>query len=292
MTLLRWLNKHFEVKEYKNSEALLVCPSCFKPKLYFNVNKKVGHCHWDRCKYHINGVKLITLIQLAGDRPDTLPVWADEEPPPVVQEVSLPEDSIPVVAMKDGKYFTFHMDALAALSKRGITPEAVHRFDIHIDNNRVYIPIYQSGVLRQYVGRAHWWLPKQSEIRYKYASGISIKKFLFNYDAVKRWDRVTLVENTFNGIWLRDLKFTSNFGSDLSAEQIQLLSRSNVKSVALLWDEGAEVAAEKSVNRLTKHGIPASFGVIRRQPDDHPIEWLEQASHELHATDKQWLDFT
>jgi hypothetical protein len=291
MGVREWLQKNFDVKHIQNGEALIVCPSCYKEKLYFNIGKKVGYCHWDRCKFHISGIKLITLIQLAGDRPDTLPVWTDEEPPPVI-EVALPEEAKPVVTMKDGKYFTINMDALGALCKRGVTPEAAYRFDLHIDDSRVYIPVYQGGVLKQYVGRAWWWLPKQSSLRYKYASGISIKKFLFNYDAVKRWDQVTLVENTFNGIWLRDIKFTSNFGSDLSAEQIQLLSRSGVKSVALLWDEGAEAAAEKCVNRLTKHGIPSSFGVIREQPDNHTIEWLEQASNELHATDKQWLDFT
>jgi hypothetical protein len=133
-----------------------------------------------------------------------------------------------------------------------------------------------------------------TSLRYLYCPGVKTREYIFNWDNARHWKRLSLVENTFNAMWLRNYQYTTNFGSHMSEAQAQLIAASAVESVVLVWDENAEREAEKAVNLLqNKFGIPAAYVKISGQPDDHPKEMLlgilDQA-HEVALTEKKVLE--
>lgn len=138
----------------------------------------------------------------------------------------------------------------------------------------------EEGRVVQYVGR----LVEGDGLRYKYARK-HVQKYIFGWSESKLWNTLCLVENTFNSIWLREsLNCTTNFGSNLSPRQINMIKSSHAKSVVLLWDEGTGAACRKAVKALRKVGVPAAFVSMNGQPDDHPlsnlVSWADDA-HEL-----------
>jgi len=208
-------------------------------------------------------------------------------------KVELPEGALRIVYLEDGELMTKLPTACKALTKRGVSPEDQARFLLHFDGQRVYIPVYTKGELVNYVGRAAWWFDTHIK-RYKYPRGHNIGLHLFNWDECRLWPRLTLVENTFNSIWLKEpLNCSTNFGSHLSDAQAQLITNSKVQSVAILWDEGAEKRAEDAVNLLaTKYGVPAAYCKLTGQPDDHPLDFLTNAAditHEAAKTGRKWI---
>ncbi len=104
---------------------------------------------------------------------------------------------------------------------------------------------------------------------------------------MKSKENILLVENTFNGIWLMDeFNGTSNFGSDLSKEQIELIRVSDVKRVVILWDEGAEKLARRAAERLKRLSVNAVALLIKGQPDNYSVEelrpWVAFALQKAH----------
>lgn len=175
--------------------------------------------------------------------------------------------------------------------ERRLFLQDILKWNIHFDptTNRIIVPVYEEGKLVQYVGRLLWGVrgTGAGDKRYKYASGASIGKYLLGWGEAKRWEKLTLVENTFNAIWLRDKLYCStNFGSHLSKEQIDKIEKSKVKSVVLLWDEGAEARAEKAVRQLHKRAINAVYLVIKGQPDDYRLEDLIEICNNAHEQTK------
>jgi hypothetical protein len=173
---------------------------------------------------------------------------------------------------------------------RRLTTQDIIKWNIHYDpiSTRIIVPVYEEGKLVQYVGRLLWGVDADAtEKRYKYASGASIGKYLLGWGEAKRWEKLTLVENTFNAIWLRDKLYCStNFGSHLSIEQIDKIEKSKVKSVVLLWDEGAEARAEKAVRQLHKRAINAVYLVIKGQPDNYALEDVVEICNNAHQETK------
>lgn len=288
MDILGWLARYFRADYNKGTgEAVFPCPQCQHPMFYFNVRKKLGYCHHDRCHWKCN---LDDLIEKVGHGPeDALSGTFLPEPEPDVQvEVSFPEGAEKLVDMsvKIGKKWIIPKPwACGEIErKRGVTIDLQYQFDLHMDVERIYIPVYLEGKMVSYVGRRIWWMDYDYDaLRYKYPTGNKVTNYLFNWDEAKTWKELTLVENTFNGIWLRDLQATSNFGSNLSDKQIQLIQSGRARSVVLLWDEGAGRSAEKAVTKLRAKGINASSVQITGQPDDHTkprLEYLIQLGHE------------
>lgn len=287
MTLLDWLGLHFTVEEWlpKRKEAKFNCPKCEHPSFYFNVIKRVGFCHRDNCHWSPH---LRDLEDLAGD--EFVPsgtYWRlpEEEVEREYAEVSIPTDARPLVELKEGVYHTPYPTASNAVANRGVSVEDQYRFNIHISLSRVYIPVYDDGKLVSYVGRALWWTGDDAKLRYAYPEGAPVSNYIYNWDEAQLWDRITLVENTFNGIWLRNLQCTSNFGSNLSAVQMEKLARAKcTDSIVLLWDKGAAGRAESVVNRLsTIYGINSAWiDLPYGQPDDHSFDYIEQAIDRAH----------
>lgn len=256
------------------------CPRCGHKAFYFNYFKKVGYCHHDKCHWKPT---LDDLFERVGEKLEDA-VWDDlspnEGPAPKV-EVTLPETAKRLVELEDGKLNTKYPTIILRLKEdRTITIEQAYNFNLYTGGCRIYIPVYLEGELVNWVGRALWWPPFEGALRYKYPRGTKVTDYLFNWDTAKTWDRLTLVENTFNAIWLHKHYVTSNFGSHLSDSQCEHILRGRARSVVLLWDRGAESSAHKAVKKLRSLGVQASYGMIDGQPDDHSepeiVRWIQE----------------
>ncbi len=270
MKLVDWLSRHFRVDEFQRGEARFSCPKCGHESFYFNTNKRIGFCHHDACHWTPD---LQDLEALAGDTYDgsDSDYFIPEESEQVPVEVSIPGSARPLVIMEKGKLLLPYPTASLKVSERGVSVEDQYRFKLHIDMHRVYIPVYTEGELVSYVGRQIWWTGQEG-MKYLYPEGAPVSKHIFNWDEAQSWEHLSLVENTFNGIWLRSLQCTSNFGSNLSDTQMRLIASSSaVRTVVLLWDHGAQSRAEAAVRKLrTKYGIAAlHIQLARGQPDDY-----------------------
>lgn len=257
-----------------SNERIINCPKCGKLKFSYNTVKKVGQCFRAKCRFtagprYLEKKGLVSLDLWDLDHSLQVNVGSEKEP------IALPERAKPIVTMENGQLVTKYPIACSKIYERGVSAEDQLRFNLHLDTERVYIPVYAKGELVQYLGRECWWLPSVSKNKYKYAKGANITNYLFNWDEMGKLPYITIVENTFNAIRYRKLlNTTSCFGSHLSKVQVALIARSCVKFVIMLWDEGTEVGASEAVNALREAGTEAVAIRIKGQPDDHSEEHL------------------
>ena len=271
--MLNWLNQNFEIISRNGAEVLLVCPYCHTPKLYFNVQKKIGQCKRAKCS---KTPSLRHLIEIVGSTPPAEHYLSleDDLEPLRAEIVELPKGSEQIVEQKDGQLVSRYPKIAKRILDRGVSYANQALYQISFDQNRIYIPIFYEEKMVQYLSRAPWWRGP-SRLKYLYAKGRPIGNFLFYWDVAQFWPRLTLVENTFVSIWLQDkLQTVSTFGSNLTKSQLDLIAGSRAETVVLLWDEGAEVRAEFAVSLLRNRGVSSSYCKIKGQPDDHSLEEL------------------
>lgn len=281
--ILNWLNKKANLSDYKESknEAKLPCPKCGHSNFYFNLNKLIGYCHRASCHWAPN---LNDLIGHLGSKPsDYFDTSLDlsvkhTKTAENGRRVTFSPNMVPLIEVGEKGLETRFYEAVTAVAERGVTAEQMHKYDFRIDAHRIYIPVYEKGELVQWVGRLHWWHEPIGFIdrpKYLYAKGLPISYYFFGWDEAKHWEWLTLVENTFVSLWLRD-KFNcvSTFGSHLSATAIGKLIQSSVKHLIFLWDEETETATEKLAKRIRGHGINVTRIKILGQPDDYPYDFV------------------
>lgn len=294
--IIYWLKDCYAVNKIANDEVNFDCPICQHEAFFFNVQKKVGICHRASC-----GItpKLKDLVDLVGYGPEDVGWVPIKEQPKAekVKVVTLPETSYPLWHETQDECFPSDLKcdpwAMNVLLYRGLCTEDLHKYNIHVDHYYVYIPVYENKQLVQYVGRrinrkniaekGFKLEPEDEKYRYRYSKGQSISNYLFNWDHFKTEERITLVENTFNAIiynWSFDC--TTNFGSHLSDRQISLIQHSPIRSVVLIWDEGAESKAEKAVKKLRKAGIYSIYVEINGQPDEYNQTSIVSINKEAH----------
>jgi len=277
LTLEQWLDSNYGATGKVGDELHFPCPECGHEAFSFNLQLRIGHCFRAGCGYSPN---LKALNVRARTKIGTLVNTKVQEYKKSTPKLKIPEGAKPLVELIEGQLVTRFELAAGEVVKRGVSYENQYRFKLQFDGQRVYVPVYSDGELLNFVGRAAWW--KKLDIpRYKYATGASTRGTIFNWDEMKSKENVLLVENTFNGIWLMDeFNGTSNFGSDLSKEQIELIFLSDVKRVVIMWDEGAEKLARRAVERLRRKQVNAVALNIRNQPDNYTMEQL-----------KPWINF-
>lgn len=275
-------------KSRHGTEINFPCPKCKHPDFSFNLEKRIGHCFRAKCQWTPNLFKLKpflkgSLSSLDDDSENT----RSEDPTPV--QISLPGSVL--VWQNKGQFHTKNQKVVEKVSERGVSIEDQFSFGLSYTQDRVYIPVYENGKLVNYVGRLFWWLPFESPQRYAYATGVATSDYFFNWDLASKWTELSLVENTFNAIWLHKYQCTTNFGSHLSDTQIDKILNSNIESVVLLFDEGADKSAEKAVHRLKEKGIPAIYVKIKGQPDVHSEEYIKGLIYEGHKLAKKGSKF-
>lgn len=294
--LSSWLNKCFSITGTSGDEVQFNCPKCDHDSFFFNLKKKIGYCHRASCHWTptIKDLNRYTRTQFGNT------VLEEHEPVPEPEkvEIKLPEDCLPLVELKEGVMLTKFPNAIEGLRARNLSPEKIYRYRLMFNGIRVYVPVYYEGKLVNYVGRRAFWkdaeLEKAGVPKYEYCKGAKTQHYIFNWDEARFWPRLTFTENTFNAMWLSDVCHGStNFGSSLSKTQIELIVSSKVKSVVLLWDEGAEKNADKAVNLLRGRGVPAIFIKIKGQPDQYPqaqiLEWVTNAHEKAILGGKSWI---
>ena len=282
MDVLSWLKRRFKVSYRKKSgEANFNCPKCGHDRFYFSVKKGVGYCQRASCHWNPS---LKDLQRHLNSHEDLDLETSLEETSLPKEPVRLPEDAVALLDRSFEAGLIPHCnhckDAITKISSdRKLCLEKIYNYRLYATENRIYIPVYDKGKLVNYVGRLKWWLKHpegQEPLRYKYAPGVSTSNYIFDWDNAQYYRQLTLVENTFNAIWLRELNVTTNFGSYLSDEQINLISKSKVKSVLLIWDQHSESNAEKSVDKLKNAGVAALYAKILGQPDQHTEECIRR----------------
>jgi hypothetical protein len=265
-----WFGRAFGIEAETNDELKTFCPYCRHPNFYFNIKKQIGWCHRASCH---NKPSLDDLIFKAGYSPDEFGGFFNkliEEEKKISSTIELPGTK--VLFYEEGTLMTSWPETVNYLIRRGLDEYDILRFGLTCDGRRVYVPVYRGDTLENYVSRD---LTGFSERKYLYAPGRKTTKWLFGWDEAIGWPTLTLVENTFVSIWLRDkLHCSTNFGSYLSEEQAKLIQASKVNNVVILWDEGAHVKALRAVKLLRKHGINAAFAYMKGQPDDHPFDLI------------------
>ncbi len=280
-----WLRKFFRAKQ-EGKEFIFSCPKCGHDRLYFNSRKQVGHCKRGSCHW-TPGIQ--QLIGICGVSPNEMTVsgYEIEDRDPVKNKVfcSLPEGCKPLVTRENGKLMSQFPDIVRRIrADRGITVADMRRWGLQVDceSDRIVIPVYSGGICRTYVSRAVWWFKGKTDYkRYDYPKGCSVRNWLFGWEELGEKTNITLVENTFNAIWLREnFNCTTNFGSSLSKAQIDLIFKSKVTRVNFVWDYGTKGEAQKASRALNAKGIATAIYDLPKekpQPDDWTME--ELASH-------------
>jgi len=264
MNIVEWFNKAFGVKKRKGNELNTNCPKCGHKDFHFNHKSRVGFCHRAGCHW---SPSFEELCDIAGYTPDEVSFMPDA-PQEEIKEVTvnLPGERLCFYSLD--QLMTQSQEALDYLLKRGLTVDDIIRWKITWDGVRVYVPVVKEGQLYNYVGRD---LTGTEILKYKYCTGVKTSHWMFGWDECKEWDHITLVENTFNSIAYRNqINCTTNFGSYLSDVQLNLIKKSKIKTVLILWDEGTHNTAEKTVKRLRYSGIHAAYCWMKGQPDDWP----------------------
>jgi len=268
MSLLTWIHDSIGVDGQRGAEVRTQCPKCGHSNFYFNINKQVGHCHSASCHWN---PRLKDLIEHVGYGPEKIGFYQPRIEKPVVEaEIELPGGVLPVLFYDGPTLMTNNEAAYEYLKGRNIADKEILRFEIEAKGNRVYLSVREAGKLESYVSRSI------TTKGYLYPEGGRHSKTLLGWDESKYWSKITLVENSFVSLALRSEYCSTNFGSCLSVEQIEKVKNSRVQQVIIMWDEGAEIAAEKAVLSLRSAGVRAIAVRIKGQPDDHSIEEIRE----------------
>ena len=266
-----WLRGAFAIESCQGDEVKFPCPYCQHPSFYFNLKKRVGFCHRAECHQKPSVSDLIGLVGYGPELAGYVPEIDNQSVSRAPVVVSLPTMSVPIHSREDRW-------AAKCLAYRGVNAWDIEAFDIHSTQNQIIVPVSYKGKLVQYVARfinrdmkPKNGFTKQGR-RYLYFRGSKITNYLFDWDRARDWEYLTLVENTFNAIWLRGLHVTTNFGSFLSDQQVKLITGSGVKQVLFLWDEKAN--STKAIKKLREAGIRADYCPLKGQPDDHGKDFL------------------
>ena len=261
----------------RRKEIQFPCRKCSHPSFFFSVSKLVGYCH--RCHWKPRLQDLNAYLKRPVDAAEAEAAEPVQHDP---GKISLPAGSQALLVREGGRFHTINERAIGEIAARGVSIPDQFQFGFRLTQDRIILPVVEGGTLVNYLARLIWWLPFLQGRKYLYCPGVSTSRYLFNWDEAKRWERLGLVENTFNGIAYRGMGITSSFGSHLSAHQIEHIAKGKAKSVVLLWDEGAEARAEKAVKELAQRGVPAAFVRMKGQPDSHPVEQIQAWLREGH----------
>jgi hypothetical protein len=266
-------------------ELLTHCPECGSDVFYFNFIKQVGVCHKAQCGFTPT---LRDLIDLVGYAPDQTGFW---EAPQVVDldepEVEMP--GLPVLHVLQGEMMTPYPDAVDYLRSRGIPDDITLNWGITSDGERVFVPIKEGGMVRNFNSRL---LPGHLGRKYLYSPGAKTKTHILGWEECELWDHLGLIENTFVSLSMRRGSMTSTvFGSSLSDEQADMIAKSRIKHVGILWDENTEKKSEKAVKKLHARGVKAAFWIIKGQPDDHPVKQVAEWAEMVYTAAQEGTDY-
>lgn len=244
-------------KETRSGQYIGTCPYCGKEK-HFYINKKTQA--WDCKKCGVTGsiyklLKKLDKLYLAGDKSveitDTIKSIRQIYQDIVDENVNikeLPEKKLPIgfKLCKENKY----------LKGRGITNEDCIRYNIGQTNiiskykDYIILPIYDSKVIRGYVGRYANKVVPENKLRYNNSINTNFAELLYGYDDIieDETDTVIIVEGIFDKISCdkklclfddNSVRCVCTFGKKISDVQINKLMIKGVSNIILSFDYDA-----------------------------------------------------
>ena len=266
-----WCHRTMGIDAYNKSsgEVRAECPRCGGTSFYFNVKKLLGFCHSASCQWSVN---LDGLIKHFGFGPNQGgAVETTTEAP--VGPVGIP--GVPVLFYENGGLMASYEEAYYYLVGRGLSDQTILNWGITCDGRRVYVPIRDGeGKLVNFNSRVLPSFEDAAFKKYLYFPGAKTSHYILGWAECRMWNTLSLVENTFVSLAYRNIfNCSTTFGSSISDIQIEMIKNSKIKTVCLLWDEGAN--AHKYVKRLGAAGVNASCWRILKQPDHYPLSTVK-----------------
>lgn len=299
LSILDWIHRNFAVDRYNESrgEVQFKCPKCGHPRFYFNLNKKVGFCHKARCHFKPS---LDELTKFRGSEPSEYLINSrpSNPRPAITKTFSSPADylhrnTIPLISKVDGKLSIEVEEDVEKVLERNLTLEQIYSYKIRSSSTRIFIPVYEDGVIKNYVSRKKWWFDHPGP-KYLYHPGGSIGAHLFAWDEAKHFSYITLVENTFNSIWLRPhINAVATFSANITHNQAELIRKSKCRKVIMLWDEGTlGRSLPLSSHIRNAMGINCSILRITGEPEDYGVSFLREIVSMARLSPERILDMT
>lgn len=277
-----WLHRTLGI-DHESEDGIEVCPPCPKcggDKFYFNIKSQLGICHKASCDFRCN---IHHLIEIVGFPPGAAGIYDKDDEP----EIELPPlKSLPGWPVLTMDNMTYNLEALEYLRSRKVPDRIIRTWGLTCDGQRIYVPIldgkdivnFNSRLLPSCIGNGR---------KYLYAEGRYTGRYILGWEECRDWTRLSLVENTFVSLSLRnDLHCSTTFGSNISNVQAALIGGSRIRTVSVCWDEGAELKAEKAIKKLHDKGVKAAYWRIKGQPDDYPEKVREWVARVYEAAER------
>ena len=253
-------------KRKGGNELVYFCPKCHHPKRKLEVcidetNKFFGVFHCWTCGESGTLYKLVEFSntpapyksKLAGLLKDIKLSWGSKKPTDEPENVSLPNEFIPLSTPRTTPEYK---NAMAYLKRRGVLTEDVIRYNLGYceDGNYAYhiiIPSYDAhGILNFFIGRRY----------YDTAGMIPFKKpdvsmNIIGFECFINWnDPPILVEGVFNAITIRRNAIPL-FGKFPSQNLYSTLVSNHVERVYVCLESDADNDAMSMSQRLLRLGI-------------------------------------
>jgi predicted nucleic acid-binding Zn-ribbon protein len=266
----------FEViKEAGETELLCVCPKCGEPKFYYNTEKNVGHCFRASCHYnfynrdapYLAHNKFLKHTKKESDISDQIRRMT----------VFIENELVPV---------RWESDVGAYLVNRRIGSSCASSVRSDKEDKTAYIIIRNEKQFPvSFVSRT---IDKKT---YRYPTNSLHSLYLFRPYVTLRFPFIILVENTFAALSFgtyTDIPTSTTFGSSVSKAQKELLKKYN--EVYFLWDQGAEIRAQKYSRELQEEGVISRYGIIYEQPDHYCFKHYTEFVNALQSSNKNSVD--
>ena len=260
-----------------DSEFLMECPCCHKPKLSVNLDRRQWRCFvCERYSPDVAGKKratfgagnVLSLVELLGglskydaiqfvlDHSKSVHVGIHElelvqaqdsrrrrNDRPITEKfpkIDFPEDCAPI------------LEALPYMQKRGITLQQARLYSLlHCHSgfyaNRIIFPVWDGDHAVYWQARAMWEKDQHDPATGPYKKTLNPKRregqagagdVLFNLQNAKQYPRVAICEGPIDVIHAGP-SAVATFGKTISPQQIARLIQAKVKFVDLMWDSDA-----------------------------------------------------
>lgn len=245
-----------QVGSNKN-EYLMLCPDCGtkdnKPKLYYNVKKKIGYCQ--RCD------KTYKLFDIVKDDIAYLVKNALLQGEKQGRDETLDEKATLTTTFDEIISIFEYKPALEYAYSRGLTARQIYDYKICYAPTgqfaeRMMIPIEFGGQVKGFIGRD---ITGQQDPKYKFMTGFSWSKYLYPENNIRK--NTVLVEGTLDAILTESV---CTFSSHISKEQIQILKEHKVKKIYLAFDR--DTVGNKKMHRSCKRLYESGFGKASIRP--------------------------
>lgn len=266
-------------------ELAMPCPLCDDPKRRFYVNARTGMWICFRCEERGGSYRLLREVleldhfmamrlreEIEGSRQGPKPLQLQTvKRSDVEQGLHMPQE---IHLLTDPAHAGQEM-FWRYLDYRGVTPKQIEQYRMGFALRgryayRVIVPVYSSGVMQTFVARTVIGAP----LKVLNADDAHPSRALFNIENV-RGPTVWLVEGVFDA--LRFSNAVASLGTNLSAQQRDLLRSKGIKKVLVLWD--GDEPGRHGASHIADQLLAARFEVrvALLPPGDDPASASEQA---------------